>query len=171
MSDLKAVFGSNVKRLREKGGFSQKDFAAKLEMSPSYLSQIEAGLKGFSHESLTDISVTLGCEPAELLVGPSASAGSAPPKSFVRKTIDAIAQDIALGFTRRERDTLHAIVHYELSEFRDSIQSPRQTSELELAFRNANDLRREGALAILTGDDSRLAELVREIVASKQAAK
>lgn len=70
VSDIKKTFGFNVRRLREQAKLNQKDFAQRIGAKQSYVSQLESGLKGFTSDSLTEISGILGCQPFELLRPP-----------------------------------------------------------------------------------------------------
>lgn len=70
------IFGENLKSRRNSMGYSQVDFAKILGINQGELSQIENGVRGFSSDSLTEFSKSLGVEPWELLRPPAASAPS-----------------------------------------------------------------------------------------------
>jgi transcriptional regulator with XRE-family HTH domain len=66
MSNIKRIFGQNLRRLRDKSGADQGEFAAKLGFKQSYLSGLEKGRIGFTSKSVNTICEKIGCTPAEL---------------------------------------------------------------------------------------------------------
>ena len=69
--DLRQVFATNLRRLRNAKGLSQDDLAYEAEVSRSYLSQLEKGVFHASLKIVGRLAETLGVEPAELLKLPS----------------------------------------------------------------------------------------------------
>lgn len=65
--DLRDVFATNLRRLRNAKGMSQDDLAYEAEVSRSYLSQIEKGAFYASLKIIGRLAAALGVEPAELL--------------------------------------------------------------------------------------------------------
>jgi transcriptional regulator with XRE-family HTH domain len=65
--DLRDVFATNLRRLRNAKGLSQDDLAYDAEVSRSYLSQLEKGAFYASLKIVGRIAKALGVEPAELL--------------------------------------------------------------------------------------------------------
>jgi transcriptional regulator with XRE-family HTH domain len=65
--DLREVFATNLRRLRNAKGLSQDDLAYEAEISRSYLSQLEKGVFYASLKIVGKIAETLEVEPAELL--------------------------------------------------------------------------------------------------------
>jgi transcriptional regulator with XRE-family HTH domain len=65
--DLREVFATNLRRLRNAKGLSQDDLAYEAEVSRSYLSQIEKGVFFASLKIVGKLAVALDVEPAELL--------------------------------------------------------------------------------------------------------
>jgi transcriptional regulator with XRE-family HTH domain len=65
--DLRDVFATNLRRLRNAKGMSQDDLAYEAEVSRSYLSQLEKGTFYASLKIIGRISKALHVEPAELL--------------------------------------------------------------------------------------------------------
>jgi transcriptional regulator with XRE-family HTH domain len=68
--DLREVFATNLRRLRNAKGLSQDDLAYEAEISRSYLSQLEKGVFYASLKIVGKIADTLEVEPAELLRRP-----------------------------------------------------------------------------------------------------
>lgn len=65
--DLREVFATNLRRLRNARGLSQDDLAYEAEVSRSYLSQLEKGVFYASLKTIGKLSDALKIEPAELL--------------------------------------------------------------------------------------------------------
>lgn len=65
--DLRDVFATNLRRLRNAKGLSQDDLAYEAEVSRSYLSQLEKGAFYVSLRIVGKPAAVLEVEPAELL--------------------------------------------------------------------------------------------------------
>jgi transcriptional regulator with XRE-family HTH domain len=72
--DLRDIFATNLRRLRNERGLSQDDLAYEAEVSRSYLSQLEKGKYHASLKIIGKLAEILKVEPAELLKLPSLSA-------------------------------------------------------------------------------------------------
>ena len=69
--DLREVFATNLRRLRNAKGLSQDDLAYEAKVSRSYLSQLEKGAFYASLKIVGKLAVVLQVEPAELLKLPA----------------------------------------------------------------------------------------------------
>jgi len=65
--DLRDIFATNLRRLRNAKGLAQDDLAYEAEVSRSYLSQLEKGAFYASLRIVGKLADALGVEPAELL--------------------------------------------------------------------------------------------------------
>lgn len=65
---LKAIYGKNIKNLREKNGLTQAQLAEKVSLAEKYLSAVERGSNWGSFGTLIAIANALGVEPYELLL-------------------------------------------------------------------------------------------------------
>lgn len=65
--DLREVFATNLRRIRNAKGLSQDDLAYEAGISRSYLSQLEKGGFYASLKIIEKLSATLGVEPVEFL--------------------------------------------------------------------------------------------------------
>ncbi len=65
--DLRGVFATNLRRLRNARGMSQDDLAYEAEVSRSYLSQLEKGEFHASLKVIGRLATALKAEPAEFL--------------------------------------------------------------------------------------------------------
>lgn len=70
--DLRQLFATNLRRLRNAKGLSQDELALEAEMSRSYLSQLEKGKFHVSLKVLGRLADALGADPVEFLKPPSA---------------------------------------------------------------------------------------------------
>lgn len=68
--DLREVFATNLRRLRNAKGLSQDALAYEAEVSRSYLSQLEKGAFYASLKVVAKLAAVLEVEPAELLKMP-----------------------------------------------------------------------------------------------------
>lgn len=64
--ELKAVLGRNIKNIRSQRQYTQADFAEIIDISITFLSNIERGLKFPKPDKLTQIAEGLGVEVHEL---------------------------------------------------------------------------------------------------------
>jgi transcriptional regulator with XRE-family HTH domain len=65
--DLREVFATNLRRIRNAKGLSQDDLAYDAGISRSYLSQLEKGVFYASLKIIEKLATTLDVEPAEFL--------------------------------------------------------------------------------------------------------
>jgi len=65
--DLRDVFATNLRRLRNAKGLSQDELAYQAKISRSYLSQIEKGCFYVSIKIVGKLATTLDVEPDEFL--------------------------------------------------------------------------------------------------------
>jgi transcriptional regulator with XRE-family HTH domain len=65
-SELRGIFGLNIKRYRSNRNLSQADLAEKLDISVNFLSNIENGNKWISPLTLVKFASALDIEPYEL---------------------------------------------------------------------------------------------------------
>jgi transcriptional regulator with XRE-family HTH domain len=65
--DLRAVFATNLRRIRHERGLSQDDLAYEAEISRSYLSQLEKGSFYASLKIIGKLAHVLKVEPTEFL--------------------------------------------------------------------------------------------------------
>jgi transcriptional regulator with XRE-family HTH domain len=69
--DLRDLFATNLRRLRNERGLSQDHLAAEAEISRSYLSQIETGKFHVSLKIIGKLAAVLRAEPAEFFRRPA----------------------------------------------------------------------------------------------------
>ncbi|GHU92744.1 hypothetical protein FACS189479_02570 [Spirochaetia bacterium] len=66
--DIKTTLGKNIKVLRTRRGLSQADLAEKADMSVTFLSTIERGIRFLQPDMMAKIANALGVEVSQLFV-------------------------------------------------------------------------------------------------------
>ena len=64
--NIKQIFGNNVKYYRFQKGLTQEQFSEKIDISTSYISEIENGHSGVTFEKVEIIAKVLGVEIFQL---------------------------------------------------------------------------------------------------------
>jgi transcriptional regulator with XRE-family HTH domain len=67
VSDIKQVIGSGIRSIRKAKGISQESLAHAAGFSPSYMGEVERGLRNISIETLGKISDALGVSPFDII--------------------------------------------------------------------------------------------------------
>jgi transcriptional regulator with XRE-family HTH domain len=95
-SDLKAIFGENLKKRRTFKGLSQAKLAEILDISPNFISDIEAGKRWISSDTLVNLAAALGVEAYEFLKPPQPPEDeqSAFIKSYTEKAAAAASEAV-----------------------------------------------------------------------------
>jgi transcriptional regulator with XRE-family HTH domain len=96
--DLKAVLGKNIKFLRFRRQFSQADLAEKADISITFLSNIERGIKFPKADTLSRLAGGLDVEVYELF-------RPEPVPTESRDLVDRLSEDV----TRNLNQTLEAV--------------------------------------------------------------
>ncbi len=77
--DLRLRIGQKVREARLRHGWSQEDLAEKAEVHPSFIGQLERGLKNASLDTLRRLGAVLGMDLGQFLAaGKAAEAGYRP---------------------------------------------------------------------------------------------
>lgn len=87
-------YGAALRYLRQERGFGLNDLATRAGVSPSYLSEVERGIKRPSTDVLARLAGAFGMAPSELLAYIEAS-GIAGSESARSRVVDASAFDMA----------------------------------------------------------------------------
>jgi transcriptional regulator with XRE-family HTH domain len=69
-SDLRAIFGKNLKKYRIFKGISQAKLAEILDISPNFISDLESGKRWVSSDTLVNLAEAMGVEVYEFLKPP-----------------------------------------------------------------------------------------------------
>ncbi len=65
-SDIKVLFGNRIRALRKLRGWSQEEFALRVNMDRSYVGGVERGERNISLENICRMSAGLGVPTSEL---------------------------------------------------------------------------------------------------------
>lgn len=90
-SEVRNLFGFNLKRIRKSKNLSQMELADKLEMHFTFISDIENGKKWVSPETIAKIASYLNVEPYQFFI----------PAEYVPKpnlSIKAFADELSKAF-------------------------------------------------------------------------
>ncbi|MGD9471250.1 MAG: helix-turn-helix domain-containing protein [Novosphingobium sp.] len=74
--DIRKLFGSNVRSIRESARLSQAEVAARMGVDRAYISLIERGGQNATLLSIWEVAQALHVRPADLLAEPRASSGN-----------------------------------------------------------------------------------------------
>lgn len=66
--NLKITFGKNIKYYRFQKGFTQEQLAEKIDISTTYLSELERGMHSLDFEKIERLSSILNVEPFQLFL-------------------------------------------------------------------------------------------------------
>lgn len=94
------MIGINIKRLRQEKGFTLKEFASKVSVSASFISQVESGKISPSLSKLKNIADSLNTTVG-LLIGENSLTGTSNPSPVVRKDERKQASDLGDGINVR----------------------------------------------------------------------
>jgi len=96
-SDLRAIFGANLKKRRIFKGLSQAKLAEILDISPNFISDLESGKRWVSSDTLVNIAAALSVEVYEFLKPPQAPEDelSAFIESYTEKAEAAASEAVA----------------------------------------------------------------------------
>jgi transcriptional regulator with XRE-family HTH domain len=106
-SDLRNLLSANIKRFRQRKGWSQAKLAEKISMSTNYLSDIETGRGWVSPSSLVKLANTLELEVFELF-RPQETA-SADIVSTVNKCLEDFSASLSVSFEKSLADSIRKI--------------------------------------------------------------
>lgn len=99
MKELSKIIAENVKYYRSETGLSQLKLAVKLDMAPSYLTEIETGKQLPSLHIIEKLSSEFNIEPYQLLYPRELAAENANSENFkqailhIKDQIDSILDD------------------------------------------------------------------------------
>jgi len=73
-TDVKRLFGNRIRELRKSRGWSQEEFALRVDLDRSYIGGVERGERNISLENICLIATALGVSPSSLFQGWTAGA-------------------------------------------------------------------------------------------------
>jgi|SRR3989339_907872 len=109
----RAAIGRKVRQERLKLGWSQEELAEKIDVHPSFIGQIERGLKTASFDTLEKLGTVLGVKTAAFLETPAQNTGPIKPLEYERKIIELLR-----GLPVREQAAIYQAIRYLLRQKR-----------------------------------------------------
>jgi transcriptional regulator with XRE-family HTH domain len=96
-SDLRDIFGENLKKFRTIKGFSQAKLAEILDISPNFISEIETGKRWVSSDTLVNFAEALDVEVYEFLKPPQKPENELSEfiQSYTGKASAAVSEAVA----------------------------------------------------------------------------
>ena len=110
--ELLVKIGKKVRHERLRLGWTQEELAEKLDMSASFVSQIERGVRSVSIETLECLGQVLGVDSANLLQKDHSA------KHSHAQDITHRMQSLLLGYTPREQEVVYQAIKLMLDQNR-----------------------------------------------------
>lgn len=112
-SDYRSSIGKVVRRERLKLGLTQEELAEKTDTHPSFIGQLERGIKAASLETLKRLSAVFGVSSSDLLKESDSGETSNEGRTVQRKIINLLK-----GYTAREQEAVYQTIKYILRQKR-----------------------------------------------------
>lgn len=113
ISDYRLTIGKKVHQERIKRGWTQEELAEKIDMNPSFVGQVERGLKAASFDTLERLSRIFGMEVVDFLKKGDDKKPCPEPQAIERKVISLLK-----GYTLCEQKALYQSMKYILRQNR-----------------------------------------------------
>lgn len=111
--DFRAVAGKIIRSERLKMGWSQEELAEKAELHPSFIGQIERGLRAASFKTLERLGVIFGLKPADFLAGGGRGDAAYKPHPLERRILGLVR-----GCSTREQQLVYQTIKHLLRQKR-----------------------------------------------------
>ena len=111
-TDFRAAAGKRIRRERLKMGWSQEELAEKADLHPSFIGQIERGLRAASFKTLERLGAIFGVKPADFLEGGTTGAAY-KPHPLERKILGLLK-----GCSSREQQLVYQTIKHLLRQKR-----------------------------------------------------
>lgn len=112
-SDYRTTIGKIVRRERLKNGWTQEELAEKTDIHPSFVGQIERGIKAASLDTLKRLSLVFGVKSADFLQEGEIKAPRPESRTIERKIIELLK-----GYTLSEQKAVYQTIKYILRKKR-----------------------------------------------------
>jgi transcriptional regulator with XRE-family HTH domain len=108
-SDLRAIFGENLKKYRTFKGLSQAKLAEILDISPNFISEIETGKRWASSDTLVNFAEVLGVEVYEFLKPPQGPEEELSDfiQSYTQKAATAVSEAVVRSLTELRKQYIN----------------------------------------------------------------
>jgi len=112
-TDYRATVGKKVRQERLKHGWTQEELAEKIDMHPSFVGQIERGLKAASFDTLGRLCLIFGIKLIDFLKEEEDRGPCRKPQSMEHKVASLLK-----GYTLREQKAVYQTIKYMLRQNR-----------------------------------------------------
>ena len=112
-TDYRSSIGKKVRQERLRHAWTQEELAEKIDLHPSFIGQIERGIKAASFDTLKRLSLVFGVQSAEFLNEGDAKEPRRAIPSVERKIINLLK-----GYTVREQEAVYKTIKYILRQKR-----------------------------------------------------
>ena len=112
-SDYRSSIGKKVRQERLKHGWTQEELAEKLELHPSFIGQLERGLKTASLATLKRLSQVFGVKSSDLLNEAELKTPARGASSVEKKIVDLLK-----GYKAHEQEAVYKTIKYILRQKR-----------------------------------------------------
>ncbi|MBU2574132.1 MAG: helix-turn-helix domain-containing protein [Elusimicrobia bacterium] len=111
--DFRVVAGKVIRRERLRLGWSQEELAEKADLHPSFVGQIERGLRAASFKTLERLGVIFGLKPVDFLAGATEPDAAYKPQPLERKILGLLK-----GCSTREQQLVYQTIKHLLRQKR-----------------------------------------------------
>lgn len=112
-SDYRSTIGKKVRQERLRHAWTQEELAEKMDLHPSFIGQIERGIKAASFDTLKRLSLVFGIKSAEFLNEGDISEPRGETRSVERKIANLLK-----GYTVHEQEAIYQTIKYILRKKR-----------------------------------------------------
>ncbi len=105
--DYRIAIGKTVRKERLKHGWTQEELAEKIDAHPSFIGQIERGLKAASLDTLKRLSTTFDIQPADLLKNAENGAPHCGQQPVEQRILNLLK-----GCSTREQEAVYQTIKY-----------------------------------------------------------
>lgn len=112
-SDYRSVIGKKVSEERLRHAWTQEELAEKLDLHPSFISQLERGIKAASFDTLKSLSLVFGINSAEFLNEGDVKTPVPEVRPVERKILSLLK-----GYTAHEQEAVYQTIKYILRKKR-----------------------------------------------------
>ena len=111
--DFRATAGKKIRQERRKLGWSQEELAEKADLHPSFIGQIERGLRAASFKTLERLGAIFGMKPADFLDSDHCKGEVYKPHPLERKIMGLLK-----GCSSREQQMVYQTIKHLLRQKR-----------------------------------------------------
>jgi len=111
--DFRTAAGRIIRRERLKMGWSQEELAEKADLHPSFVGQIERGLRAASFKTLERLGVIFGLKPGDFLAG-----GGKPDMAYKPQPLERRILGLLKGCSTSEQQLVYQTIKHLLRQKR-----------------------------------------------------